>query len=82
MCGIGVSVVAIWTIFWKHDYISLLITSSYAIGTYALLAAGLIAVFGGFVGCCGVWREERTLLFCVSKQRTNGPTVSQLNKTQ
>lgn len=66
MSGIGVAGVAIWTIFCKHQYISLLVTSSYAIGTYALLVAGLMAVFGGFLGCCGVWREQRAMILCVS----------------
>lgn len=66
MSGIGVAGVAIWTIFWKHQYISLLVSSNYAFGTYALFAAGVLAILGGFVGCCGVWREQRSMILCVS----------------
>lgn len=66
MSGIGVTTIGIWTIFWKHQYISLLETSNYAIGTYALLAAGTLTIFGGVLGCCGIWREQRALLLCVS----------------
>ncbi|XP_040164117.1 CD151 antigen-like isoform X1 [Anopheles arabiensis] len=54
--------VTLWTIIWKHQYISLLSTTNYVTGTYALLTAGLFAVFGGILGCCGVWREHRGVL--------------------
>uniref|UniRef100_A0ABK8G356 Tetraspanin n=1 Tax=Anopheles gambiae TaxID=7165 RepID=A0ABK8G356_ANOGA len=54
--------VTLWTIIWKHQYISLLSTTNYVTGTYALLTAGLFAVCGGILGCCGVWREHRGVL--------------------
>ncbi|XP_052888305.1 CD151 antigen-like [Anopheles moucheti] len=60
--GLVIIGVTLWTIFWKHQYISLLSTTNYVIGTYALLAAGLLAVFGGILGCCGVWHEQRGVL--------------------
>lgn len=66
MSGIGVAAVAVWTIACKHQYVSLLVTVNYEAGTFALLAAGLLAILGGFVGCCGVWREHRAMILCVS----------------
>lgn len=66
MSGVGVAAVALWTVFLKHDYISLLPSSNYVVGTYVLLLAGLLAIIGGFLGCCGVWREQRVLILFVS----------------
>ncbi|XP_050070523.1 CD151 antigen-like [Anopheles maculipalpis] len=60
--GLVIIGVTLWTILWKHQYISLLSTTNYVIGTYALLAAGLLAVVGGVLGCCGVWHEQRGVL--------------------
>lgn len=65
MSGLVILAVAVWTVFWKHQYVSLLSTTNYAIGTYSLLAAGLLALLGGFIGCCGVWREQRPMLLLV-----------------
>lgn len=62
MSGLVIIGVTVWTVLWKHHYVSLLSTTNYAIGTYSLLAAGLLAVLGGILGCCGVWREQRALL--------------------
>lgn len=62
MSGLVILAVTVWTVFWKHQYVSLLSTTNYAIGTYSLLAAGLLALLGGFIGCCGVWREQRPML--------------------
>lgn len=66
MSGLVIIGVTVWTVLWKHHYVSLLSTTNYAIGTYSLLAAGLLAVLGGILGCCGVWREQRALLLGVS----------------
>lgn len=66
MSGVAVVVVAVWTILNKHQYISLLSTSNYLFCTYGLLLAGGLAVFGGFLGCCGVWRENRAIILFVS----------------
>ncbi|XP_058065154.1 CD151 antigen-like [Anopheles bellator] len=60
--GLVIIGVTLWTVLWKHQYISLLSTTNYAIGTYALLAAGVLAVAGGILGCCGVWHEQRAVL--------------------
>lgn len=67
MSGLVIVGITLWTVFWKHHYISLLSTTNYAIGTYSLLAAGLLAVLGGILGCCGVWREQRAMLLGVSR---------------
>ncbi|KXJ75563.1 hypothetical protein RP20_CCG011489 [Aedes albopictus] len=67
MSGMVILAITVWTVFWKHQYVSLLSTTNYAIGTYSLLAAGLLALLGGFIGCCGVWREQRPMLLLVRK---------------
>uniref|UniRef100_A0A2M4CZZ5 Putative tetraspanin family integral membrane protein n=1 Tax=Anopheles darlingi TaxID=43151 RepID=A0A2M4CZZ5_ANODA len=60
--GLVIVGVTLWTVFCKHQYISLLSTTNYAIGTYALLAAGVLAIVGGILGCCGVLHEQRAIL--------------------
>ncbi|KAJ6645535.1 Tetraspanin-11 [Pseudolycoriella hygida] len=62
MSGVLVTVVSIWTLFWKHQYTSLLPTRSYVIGTYALLAAGCLSVLGSLIGLCGICRQFKTLV--------------------
>lgn len=66
MSGDAVIAVAIWTIFWKHDYISLLATPSYFLISYGLLLSGVLAVTAATWGCCSVWRELRSMLCVVS----------------
>ena len=66
LSGIGVIATVAWTVFQKHQYISLLSSTNYLFATYGLLLAGLLAVLGGIAGCCGVWRESRTLILLVS----------------
>ncbi|KAG4071864.1 hypothetical protein HA402_006025 [Bradysia odoriphaga] len=62
--GVLVSAVSIWTLFWKHQYVSLLPTPSYIIGTYSLLGAGCLSVLGSFMGLCGICRQYKTLILC------------------
>uniref|UniRef100_U5ET06 Tetraspanin n=1 Tax=Corethrella appendiculata TaxID=1370023 RepID=U5ET06_9DIPT len=62
MSGLIIVGVTLWTIFWKHQYISLLSTLNYVIGTYTLLVAGILAIFAGVLGCCGIWREHRAMI--------------------
>jgi hypothetical protein len=62
VCG-----VAIWTIFFKHIYISLLASPNYAFAAYGLLVAGCLAMVGGILGCCGIWREHRAMILAVSE---------------
>ena len=66
MSGIVVVGVSIWTIIWKHQYVSLLSTFNYIFITYCFLTAGAIALITGFLGCCGVWREHRAMILGVS----------------
>lgn len=66
MSGIAVALVAIWTIFWKHEYISLFDSSTYLHASYGLLVAGILAFSAAIWGCCGIWREQRSMLCCVS----------------
>lgn len=58
---------AVWTIFWKHKFIALLASHNYAFAAYGLFLAGALAIIGGVFGWCGVWRENRAILLCVSK---------------
>lgn len=60
--GVAVLGVAIWTIFWKHQYVSLLATSTYLVGTYALAVAGTLAIIGSILACCGIFYEHRALI--------------------
>lgn len=57
---------AVWTIFWKQKYIALLASHNYAFAAYGLFLAGALAIIGGVFGWCGVWRENRAILLCVS----------------
>lgn len=66
MSGDAVIAVAIWTIFWKHEYISLLATPWYFLITYGLLLSGLLAVSAAIWGCCSIWREARPMICGVS----------------
>lgn len=58
---------AVWTIFWKHKFIALLASHNYAFAAYGLFLAGALAIIGGVFGWCGVWRENRAILLCVSR---------------
>lgn len=66
MSGDAVIAVALWTIFWKHEYISLLATPWYFVITYGLLLSGLLAVSAAIWGCCSIWREARPMICGVS----------------
>ena len=64
MGGIG-----IWTVISKHNYVSLMTTSTYPALAYALIVAGVLAVVGSWLGCGGVTSENRCVLLIVSNQR-------------
>lgn len=66
MAGVAVLAIAIWTIIWKHQYVSLFATSTYVIASYGLFVAGVLTVSAAIWGCCGIWREQRSMLCCVS----------------
>ncbi|KAL5293375.1 CD151 family protein [Megaselia abdita] len=60
--GFVVFGVAVWTLFWKFDYICLLTTPTYKFGVYGFGLAGALAIFGGFLGCCGIFYEKRVVI--------------------
>lgn len=66
MSGVAVTAAAVWTIIWKHQYVSLLATPTYVLASYGLLLAGVLTIGGAIWGCCGIWREQRSMLCCVS----------------
>lgn len=66
LSGVIVGGIGIWTVIAKHNYISLMATSTYPILAYALIAAGGLAVIGSWLGCGGVSSENRCILLVVS----------------
>uniref|UniRef100_A0A1B6E5Y5 Tetraspanin n=1 Tax=Clastoptera arizonana TaxID=38151 RepID=A0A1B6E5Y5_9HEMI len=62
LTGGGVLAVGIWSVLYKHEYVSLLTTVTYPLTSYVLILAGGLVLFVSVVGCCGVWRENRCTL--------------------
>ncbi|XP_046673571.1 LOW QUALITY PROTEIN: CD151 antigen-like [Homalodisca vitripennis] len=62
LSGCGVLAVGLWSVLYKHQYVSLLTTVTYALTAYVLVIAGALVLFVVILGCCGVWRENRCLL--------------------
>ncbi|WP_278924693.1 tetraspanin family protein, partial [Pseudophaeobacter profundi] len=58
----GVLAVGLWSVIYKHQYVSLLTTSTYVLTGYVLVVAGALVLLVVILGCCGVWRENRCLL--------------------
>uniref|UniRef100_A0A3Q3L362 Tetraspanin n=2 Tax=Mastacembelus armatus TaxID=205130 RepID=A0A3Q3L362_9TELE len=54
--------VGVWTLVEKSDYISLLNSSFYSASAYILIAAGLIVIVTGIIGCCATLKELKSLL--------------------
>ncbi|TSK13299.1 Tetraspanin-11 [Bagarius yarrelli] len=59
--------VGIWTLIDKGHYLSLLASSTFAVSAYILLLAGGLVMVTGFLGCCAVIREQRSLLSTTSE---------------
>lgn len=57
--------VGIWTLIDKGEYLSLLASSTFAVSAYILILAGALVMVTGFLGCCAVIREQRSLLSTV-----------------
>lgn len=57
--------VGVWTLVDKSDYISLLSSSLYSASAYILIAAGVIVIVTGIIGCCATLKEMRSLLIVV-----------------
>uniref|UniRef100_A0A3B5A4I1 Tetraspanin n=1 Tax=Stegastes partitus TaxID=144197 RepID=A0A3B5A4I1_9TELE len=62
LAGGVVLVVGVWTLVEKSDYISLLNSSFYSVSAYILIAAGVIVIMTGIIGCCGTLKEMKSLL--------------------
>lgn len=62
LAGGAVLAVGVWTLVEKSDYISLLNSNLYSASAYILIAAGVIVIVTGVVGCCAVLRETKSLL--------------------
>lgn len=61
--------VGVWTLTEKSDYISLLNSSFYSASAYILIAAGVIVIVTGMIGCCATLKEMRSLLIVVSSDQ-------------
>lgn len=65
LAGGAVLAVGVWTLVEKSDYISLLSSSFYATSAYILIAAGVIVIVTGIIGCCATLNEMKSLLIVV-----------------
>lgn len=66
LAGGAVLAVGVWTLVEKSDYISLLSSSLYSASAYILIAAGVIVIVTGIVGCCATLKEMKSLLIVVN----------------
>lgn len=57
--------VGVWTLVVKSDYISLLNSSFYSASAYILIAAGVVVIVTGIIGCCATLKEMKSLLIVV-----------------
>ncbi|XP_045893633.1 CD151 antigen isoform X2 [Micropterus dolomieu] len=62
LAGGAVLAVGMWTLVEKSDYISLLNSSFYSASAYILIAAGVIVIVTGIIGCCATLKEMKSLL--------------------
>lgn len=67
MSGVAVTTVAVWTIAWKHQFVSLLETKFYIIISYVLLSAGLLSIATVFLGCYGIRSDKKSAICLVSR---------------
>ncbi|XP_034391261.1 CD151 antigen [Cyclopterus lumpus] len=62
LAGGAVLAVGVWTLVEKSEYISLLSSSFYSVSAYILIAAGVIVIVTGIIGCCATLKEMKSLL--------------------
>ncbi|XP_042268217.1 CD151 antigen isoform X1 [Thunnus maccoyii] len=62
LAGGAVLAVGVWTLVEKSEYISLLNSSFYSASAYILIAAGLVVIVTGIIGCCATLNEMKSLL--------------------
>lgn len=65
LAGGAVLAVGVWTLVVKSDYISLLNSSFYSASAYILIAAGVVVIVTGIIGCCATLKEMKSLLIVV-----------------
>lgn len=75
MSGCAITLVALWSIFWKHQYISLLVNAVYPFISYGLLMSGILASGAALFGCYVVWRDQRSMICCVSNGLLHQPNM-------
>ena len=59
--------VGVWIMVYKSDYQSLLDSDIYVIVPGLMIAAGVVVIIVGIVGCLGAAKENRFFLISVSK---------------
>lgn len=60
--GCVVMGIGIWTVVSKHHFVSLLSTGTYVSVAYLFIAAGSIVIIVTFIGCYGIWKENKCAL--------------------
>ncbi|XP_026166288.1 CD151 antigen isoform X3 [Mastacembelus armatus] len=74
--------VGVWTLVEKSDYISLLNSSFYSASAYILIAAGLIVIVTGIIGCCATLKELKSLLIVLDEELRQNLKLTMQQKYQ
>nr|XP_046251393.1 CD151 antigen isoform X3 [Scatophagus argus] len=82
LAGGAVLAVGVWTLVDKSDYISLLNSSLYSASAYILIAAGLIVIVTGIIGCCATLKEMKSLLIVLGEELRQNLKVTMQQKYQ
>ncbi|XP_076589586.1 CD151 antigen isoform X3 [Chaetodon auriga] len=80
LAGGAVLAVGVWTLVEKSDYISLLNSSFYSASAYILIAAGVIVIVTGIIGCCATMKEMRSLLIVLDEELRQNLKVTMQQK--
>ncbi|KAM8893211.1 CD151 antigen [Spinachia spinachia] len=64
----------------KSDYISLLNSSLYSASAYLLIAAGVIVIVTGIIGCCATLKEMQSLLIVLDQELRQNLKVTMQQK--
>lgn len=62
LSGVAVLGVGAWTVALRHDYVSLLSTSTYALAAYVLIVAGILAILASVLLLIALLKENRCLI--------------------
>ncbi|XP_031603179.1 CD151 antigen isoform X3 [Oreochromis aureus] len=82
LAGGAVLAVGVWTLVEKGDYISLLSSGFYATSAYILIAAGVIVIVTGIIGCCATLNEMKSLLIVLDEELKQNLKVTMQQKYQ